>query len=98
MKLDSAEDKDLIGRALTRKAPMDKAFVQDQVNRLLRGIGELLNAWKPDLPDAQVTVNVPKPTVVVPPPEPRPTCWRFEVVRDGAGRIKEIVARAHKDC
>lgn len=94
MKLDTTEDKDLVGRSLIRKAPMDKAFVEQQVGRLLRGIGELLNAWKPDLPDAQVTVNVPKPTVVVPPPEPRPTRWRFTVVRDGAGRIKEIVADA----
>jgi hypothetical protein len=100
MKLDTTEEQQLIGRALTRKAGIDKTFIERQVTRIIQGLSELLrqerkeSAYFAGESTTPIQISVPPPSVVVQRPDAPPREWTFDVHRDGAGRIKAVVARA----
>ena len=90
MKLDSSETNDLIGKPLSSKPKIDRGFIMGEVNRLVRAVAEGFRNL--ELPDTPVEIRVPEPKVTVQRPEPPPRKWRFEIERDGAGRIKAVNA------
>lgn len=100
MKLDREEDKALIGTALTRKQGLDRAFVEKQVTRLIDALRSLIQLERQEKsdeakePETPIHITVPPVQVIQRDPPPRPRQYRFRIERDGAGRIKEVIATA----